>query len=305
MNVIVNFQTLLEVARTESFSGAARALGVAPSVVTRRIDQLEARTQTRLFERTTRKVTLTAHGRRLLPIAERIVYEVHDALRSAAGYSQDLEGHLRIKVPTSLTTLFLGRLLADFQKTHDKLAMDVVVMDRPVDPIQEGFDIAIGMLPAAFDGVVDTPLYPLERVVVAAPSYLDQHGYPEHPTDLKRHRILNFQPTGSVWTFESTRGPLEVELNPFLSTNDGSLLLASALSGNGIALLSGYIAHQALEAEDLVQVLPEYPVLQYWIRAMVPEGRMHLRPVQALLAYLQAELSPTPPWKRAAAATTR
>ncbi|MGE4341336.1 MAG: LysR family transcriptional regulator, partial [Pigmentiphaga sp.] len=298
MDVITNFRTLIEVAKLQSFSAAARALDIAPSVVTRRINQLESSTQTKLFDRTTRKVSLTGHGQRLLPVAERIVFDVDEAMRSAAVHAQNLEGHLRIKVPTSLSARFLGDLLAAFQSTHTKLGMDVVVMDRTVDPIQEGFDIAIGMLPAAYDGVVETPLCPLERVVVASPAYLETHGMPDHPTDLKKHRILNYHPVGNMWTFEGDRGPIVVELNPFLSTNDGILLLNSARNGNGVALLSGYIVHAALNSGELIRVLPHFPIPQFWIRAMVPRSRMHRRPVQALLRYLEAEFSPTPPWER-------
>jgi len=298
MDTIVNFRTFIEVAQAGSFSKAARHLGIAASVVTKRVEQLEWRARTRLFERSTRRLALTDEGQRLLPVARRIVHDVEDAFGSALGHAHELEGQLRIKVPTSLTSVCLGDSLGRFLEAHPKVSMDVVVIDRPVNPVQEGFDIVVGMLPASYDGVLEAGLCPLPRMAVAAPSYLAVHGRPRHPTDLARHAVLNFQPTGPVWTFEGPNGPIAVEVAPRLSTNDGHVLLDSARRGNGIAVLSSYIVDAALRSGELVRVLQDFPIPEYWIRALVPHSRNHLGRVQALLSWLREEFAPPPFWAR-------
>src|SRR5712675_3764371 len=109
MDIVTNFRTFLEVVQCGSFSGASRKLHISPSVVTSRIEQLEWNVRSSLFERSTRKVSLTDQGRRLLPVAQRIVHDVDDAISSISGNTtNDLEGPLRIKVPTTLTAVFLA-----------------------------------------------------------------------------------------------------------------------------------------------------------------------------------------------------
>ncbi|OWT60179.1 LysR family transcriptional regulator [Candidimonas nitroreducens] len=300
MDTITNFRTFIEVAQAGGFSRAARKLGLATSVITKRVEQLEWQTRCKLFERSTRKLALTEHGHRLLPVAQRIVHDVDDALINARGHAQALQGLIRIKVPTSLTIVCMGDILSQFQEDHPNVDMDIVVIDRPVNPVQEGFDIAVGMMPASYDGVFECGLCPLPRVVVAAPDYIRLHGRPLHPTDLTKHRLLNFQPTGPVWTFSGKNGPIAVGINPHLSTNDGHVLLKAAIKSGGIALLSSYIVSAALRKGQLVELLDDFPIPQYWIRALVPESRLHLGRVQALLSYLRDAFSPTTPWDIAA-----
>jgi len=163
MDIVTNFRTFLEVVQCGSFSAASRKLHVSPSVVTSRIEQLEWNVRSSLFERSTRKLALTDQGRRLLPVAQRIVHDVDDAISSISGNTNDLEGPLRIKVPTTLTAVFLARVLAGFQQTHPNVSLDVVVIDRNVNPVQEGFDLVVGMLPASYDDVLDVGLCPLEE----------------------------------------------------------------------------------------------------------------------------------------------
>lgn len=134
-------------------------------------------------------------------------------------------------------------------------------------------------------------------MAVAAPSYLEQHGTPQHPTDLVRHRLLNFQPTGSSWVFNGPHGPITVDLAPHLSTNDGHALLRGAIAGNGITVLSSYMAGAALESGQLQRVLEDFPIPEFWVRALVPNARLHLGRVQALLSALQQAFTPEAGWR--------
>jgi DNA-binding transcriptional LysR family regulator len=143
------------------------------------------------------------------------------------------------------------------------------------------------MLPSSFDDVTELGLSPLNRLAAASPDYLQVNGVPHHPTDLTRHRLLNFQPIGSTWVFEGAHGPINIEIAPHLSTNDGHVLLDAAIAGNGIALFASYMASAALKSNELQLVLQEFPVPQFWIRALVPNNRLHLPRVQVFLSFLK------------------
>ncbi|HVS55068.1 MAG TPA: LysR substrate-binding domain-containing protein [Casimicrobiaceae bacterium] len=257
-----------------------------------------ARMRSSLFERTTRKLSLTDQGRRLLPVAQRIVHDVDDAISSISGQTNELEGPLRIKVPTTLTTVFLARVLARFQQAHPNVSLDVVVIDRSVNPVQEGFDLVVGMLPATYDNVLDVGLCPLDRFVVASPKYVAVNGEPQHPADLSRHRLLNFGPTGPIWSFTGPEGQIAVTVEPHLTTNDGHMLLESALAGVGIAIVSSYMASAALARGQLVRLLDAFPIPQFRIRAQIPHSRSHLTRVQALLTCLRETFDPACAWEK-------
>lgn len=292
MDTLSNLRTFLAVARTESFSAAARELGIAPSVVTKRIGQLEAQIQGALFERTTRRVRLTPVGRGYLPSVQRVVADAEELFANPIGARDQLQGQLRIKAPTSVTVCLIGPLLERFQRRYPLLHLEVVALDRAVNPAEEGFDLALTMMPDAYAGVVEQALCPMPRTACAAPRYLHERGTPRHPGDLKDHAVLNFLPTGNVWTFDSAAGRLSVKVQPRLNTNEAQLLLSAALAGNGIAILGDYLARPALEQGTLVPLLADFPLDAFWLKALLPENRANVPKVQALVRHLQDALAP-------------
>jgi len=299
MDTLQNLRAFLAVAETRSFSAAARRSQLATSVLTKRVDQLERAVKTRLFTRTTRTVTLTDAGRRWCDRVRSLVADFDDTMREVSDAQQDLEGPIRIKAPTTLTVLYLAGILTRFQTLNPRLSMEVVLADRALNPADEGFDLAIAAFDAAFSAVVDVPLCPLPRMLCAAPNYLAGRQQPRHPRDLIEHDTLSFAPTGSIWSFNGPQGPATVEVRPRLSVNDGQVLLGSALAGNGIALLSEYLIAPALRSGDLVLVLESYRPPELWVKALVPEARMPVARISALVEYLKQAFSPGPPWSSA------
>ena len=203
----------------------------------------------------------------------------------------DLVDHLRIKAPTSLTIARLADVFSAFQTQNPRLKLEIVLIDRPVDPVTEGFDIAIGAFPHSFGGVVDEPLCPLKRLLCASPTYLKTHGAPRHPRDLVDHRCLSFLPTGPEWIFDGPRGRISIQVRPLLTSNEGHVLVKSAIAGNGIALISHYLADEALRSGTLQVVLPDFPIPELWVNASIPERRVNAAAVQALLRQLKGSLS--------------
>jgi len=296
MDTLLNIKAFLATARAGSFSGAARRLGVAPSVIVKRINRLEDQMRAQLFIRSTRKLTLTDTGERYFPRYQSIVGEVEDAINGAARSPDQIEGHLRIKCPTTLTILNFGEILTDFQTAHPGISIEIVLIDRSVNPVEEDFDIAIGAMPAAYANVIEEPLSPYPRVLCAAPAYVAARGEPSHPIDLIGHDCLTFQTTGSTWSFESPRGLINVDVHSRFSANDSQILQAAACRGLGITMIARYIARPAIERGALKTLLPDYPVPEFWLKALIPTGKIKKAAVQSLLRWIKDRMRPLPPW---------
>ena len=146
MDGIENLRTFVTVADAGSLAAAARHLDIVASVVTKRIDQLEARVSTRLFKRSTKRVTLTEFGARYVPQARRLIHDYDEVFAEMSHSPRQVEGHVRIKVPTAMAVGFMADTLAKFQRQYPRVSLDVVLLERPtgVNPSEEGFDIAIG-----------------------------------------------------------------------------------------------------------------------------------------------------------------
>jgi DNA-binding transcriptional LysR family regulator len=291
VDTLTNLKAFLAVARTGSFAAAARELKVAPSVVTKRIGQIEWQLKTPLFERNTRKVSLTATGLRYLPAVQRSVSDMDELFAEIPSQGQALQGTIRIKSPGTLAVQLLGPILERFQQRYPLVNLELLTLDRSVNPVDEGFDVALTLMPDTYAGVIEVPLSPMPRVLCASPAYLERKGIPAHPRELVEHDILNFLPTGTIWIFEGAMGEVQVRLQPRFNTNEGQLILSGALAGNGIARLSDYLYQRHLKSGALVPLLAGYPIKQLWFKALVPENRIQVARVQALLGWVKSNVA--------------
>ena len=298
MDTLVNLKAFVATADAGSFSGAARQLGLVPSVISKRIDQLEWRIKAPLFTRSTRKLMLTDVGDRYLHTVRDVIRQVDDALTGMARSSGELEGHIRVKLPTTLGVLYLSELLNEFLQNQPMISMDIVLADRSVNPIEEGFDIAIGALPELYGRVQDRPLCLLKRRLCAAPSYLESRGTPVHPGDLVDHDCLVFMTSGARWEFQSPQGLIGIDVRPKLRTNDGAAICQAAIAGTGIAVLTDYLTYPALQSGQLVEILQPFEVPGIWLKALVPSNRIELPRVRMLLDWLEQNLKPLTPWEK-------
>ncbi len=298
MDTLSNLKAFVATADAGSFSGAARQMGLVPSVISKRIDQLEWLIRAPLFTRTTRKLTLTDVGDRYLHTVRQVIGQVDDALAGMARASGELEGHIRVKLPTTLAVLYLSDILNDFVKSQPRISMDIVLADRSVNPIEEGFDIAIGALPELYGRVQDKPLRLMKRYLCAAPAYLERMGRPQHPGDLVDHDCLVFTTSGVRWEFQSPQGLMGIDVRAKLRTNDGLALCEATIAGTGIAVLADYIAEGALNAGQLVEIMQPYSVPGIWLKALVPTNRLELPRVRMLLDWLEKKLKPDTPWDK-------
>ena len=298
MDTLSNLKAFVATADAGSFSGAARELGIVPSVVSKRIDQLEWRVKAPLFIRTTRKLTLTDVGDRYLRTVREVVRQVDDALAGMARSSGALEGHIRVKVPTTLGVLYLSGILNEFLRSQPMISMDIVLADRSVNPTEEGFDIAIGARPEHYGRVQDRPLCLLKRRLCAAPAYLEKRGAPRHPGDLIDHDCLVFTTSGTRWEFQRDQRLIGIDVRPKLYTNDGMALREAVLAGSGIAVLGDYLVADGLRSGELVEVLGDFDIPGVWLKALVPSDRIELPRIRMLLDWLEQHLTPSAPWEK-------
>lgn len=263
---------------------------MAPSVITKRITQLEKSLRTQLVVRSTRGLSLTAAGERLLPRFVRLVGEFDEIFSDAGADSRRIDGHLRVKSPTTITSTFLGSVFSDFQMQHPSLTLEIVLIDRSVNPLEEGFDFSIGALPVSYPNVIDVPLCPYDLVTCCAPTYLENKDVPRHPTDLVDYECLTTVLFRTTWVFESSRGALNVEVHSRLHASDSRILRDAALRGLGIAILPRFLADEDLRAGRLVQLLEDFPVATFWIKALVPRMKMNKPAVRELVSFLKTQL---------------
>ncbi|MGQ9367536.1 LysR family transcriptional regulator [Azospirillum sp. ST 5-10] len=299
MDTYLNLRAFLATADAGNFSQAARELGVAASVVTKRVNQLEHQLGIELFRRSTRSLTLTEAGRKHLDRCRSIVAQIDDLI-APPQTRRELEDFIRVRAPVTMTRMFLGAIIQDFLTAHPKVRLELVISERPIVSEGSGFDVSIGAVPVTVGTITDVTLCRLRRFLCASPAYLARFGRPESPRDLVHHTCLNFMPSGAVWVFRTGTAPIELEVAPRLSSNDGQLIVDAAAAGMGIAAASEYVSASLIGSGRLVPVLEDHPLPEFWIKATLPANRPATPAVQALIGHLKAALSPVAPWERAA-----
>jgi DNA-binding transcriptional LysR family regulator len=291
MDTLLNIRTFLAAVKCGSFSAAAAELGVMPSVVTKRIRQLEHEVRQSLFTRSTRRVALTEAGERLLPKLKAFLGEYHEILETQA-VEGTLTGRLRIKAPMIVGRAWISDVVSRFMQQHPHVTCELILTDRSVNPIEEGFDIAVSIWPGTFKDVVEIPLIEYPRMLVASPGYLKRFKAPSKPADLNDHQCLSLISTGNVWSFSSEQGAINIEIVPRISVNDVTSLLKFAIDGHGIALVSELAALPLVRAGLLTACLDQTPPTAFEVTARIPQARLSFVNVQKFIQALKRTRPP-------------
>jgi DNA-binding transcriptional LysR family regulator len=273
-----------------AFGAAASSLGIARSVMSKRIARLEKGAGVRLLERTTRHVALTEAGASLYARCAKVLAAVADAEEELAELHGAPRGTLRISAPAGFAASHLVPLLPELLARHPDLRVDLVVNDRFVNLLEEGFDLAIrigGRL--ADSSLVARRLGSVAVQTCASPAYLERRGVPRRPRDLLAHECLRFglMTTRAEWQFRGPRkGTVAFEVAGRIVVNDAASLLEAALVGAGIAKLPSFLAEGALTRGALVEVLADFrePDLGIWV--VHPAGRAPQPKVRAFVDFL-------------------
>ena len=307
MSLFDDMSAFVVVAEVGSFSAAAQRLGLAKSVVSRRVAVLEGRLQGKLFNRTTRGLSLTEVGRAYHDRTRRILGDVAEAENAVRGLRDGLVGRLRVAAPASLAHRHLTPVIAAFLLEHEGMEIDLDLDDRRVDLVREGFDLAIRIGASPDASVTSRSLAPCRSVVCASPAYLAIHGEPGTPDDLAAptHRFLVYgnRPVPEVWRFRVGDAWQAARLSSRrLTCNDGRALRDAAIEGLGLCVLPTFLASAPLLTGTLRRVLASHALRESSIRAVWPSGMRLSAKAEALVEILERRLGPSPRWDEALAA---
>lgn len=258
-----------------SLSAAARAEGVTPAIIGRRLDSLEERLGVRLLTRTTRKLTLTQEGQAFLEDCQRILHDLANAEASVGLGGIKASGHLKLTAPAGFGRKHVAPLVMEFLRAHPEVTANLDLSDRAVDLVNEGIDCAVRIGELVDSSLVGVRLGEMRRVVVASQAYLQRHGVPRSLTDLAGHRCLSLVNQGG-WSFHDPVRPertLTLKVNGPLECNDGAVLHEWALAGMGLAWRSLWEVGADLRWGRLVSVLDEFAAPPVGIHAVVPQRR--------------------------------
>ncbi len=285
-------------AEARSISGAARRLGIAKSVASERLAELERVLGTRLLQRTTRKVSVTEDGSVFLERARRILREAENAVAELAERHGTLVGALRLSAPVTFGVLHLGPALYPFLAANPGIDLTLDLDDRFVDAAADGYDAVVRHGPPPDAHLVVKRLAPSRRVLVAAPEYLAQAGSPASIADLAGHRAITYAYREADWRFRQGTQSLVVRPQRSLRFNNGILMRDAAVAGLGIALLPTFIvyAHVAADALRIVEVGAEAESAE--VQLTFPPDRLNSAKVRALAASLRASFGSPPYWDR-------
>jgi DNA-binding transcriptional LysR family regulator len=299
MDRLGTMEAFVAVVDAGSFSAAALRLRSSKSLVSRQIAALESELGARLFQRTTRSLTLTEEGRRYHEQVVRILADIAEANRSLSNLQAAPRGLLRVNAPMSFGYLHLAPAVPDFLMQCPEVELDLTMNDRYVDLIEEGVDLALRLGRLADSSLVARKLAPARRVVCASPTYLREHGVPQTPDDLKRHQCLCYSniAASDEWRFVRQDGKTwPVEVKGRLHANNGDALREAALKGLGLVFLPTFIVGRDLQAGSLVSVLTDYVAQDSGLYAVYPHAR-HLSPkVRAFVDFLASRFGAQPYW---------
>jgi DNA-binding transcriptional LysR family regulator len=260
---IPQLQAFLAVARLRSFSAAGRELGVSRSAVSQSVRQLEEQLRVVLLARTTRSVSLTDAGRRLVDGAGPSLGQVVAALNEVSAEPGETVGRIRLSVPRAAVPFVIDPVVPTFRARHPRIEVEIVLEERLVDIVAEGYDAGVRLSESIERDMVQVRLTDSFRfVVVGAPAYLARHGMPERPEDLLRHECITFrsQTTGALYAWELERGRRNwrVPVRGGVVTSDNRLSVSLAEQGMGLAYAFEPMVLPQLRAGSLKRVLERY-----------------------------------------------
>lgn len=300
MDRFAAIDAFVRVAEASSFAEAARQLRVSRSVITTRVQQLEAFVGAPLFHRSTRSVRLSELGESFLPDCLDLVRRSDEVVDQLREITKSPVGRLRIHALPGFVLGHLATLLQAFQARYPQIVLDIVVSDAAIDPLKEGFDCALQIFPPRSEELIARRLFAVRRIFCATPGYLRRHGTPSVPRDLLKHRLCWYSgyPTRDRVVFYGEDGPVALDLKPTLLSNSVHLLREAAFEDGGIVCLPTLVAADAVLDGRLSLVLPDRQLSSFWLSVFYPAQVRRTLKLKLFLELLADQFSGVPPWDR-------
>lgn len=288
MDRLTSLTVFARVVETGGFSAAARRLNMSVTMVSNHIKALEDRLGARLLNRTTRKVSLTEIGRAYYERSSQILADLEAADQIATALHTTPRGTLRLYTSTHLIR-FLAPVVDEFLTRYPDVSLDLMIGEKMVDLIEEGFDLAIRTLPPPDSSLISRQLTPWRHILCASPSYLETHAAPTRPGDLAALNCLRYAHYmyGDEWRFEDRAGALRsVKVSGKVVTNSAETLRHLALSGHGVFLAPSFVVGDDIRDGRLIRLLPDYQPVEFAISALYPHRHRLSNKVRAFIDLL-------------------
>lgn len=286
-------EVFVAVADAGGLSRAAARMRLSAPAVTRALAALEDRLGARLFNRTTRSLTLTEAGARFLESARRILADLEDAQKAAVGEAAVPQGHLSITASVTFGRAVLAPLVCRFLERYPRVKVSLMLHDRIANLVDEGFDLAVRIGDLPDSGLIARKVGAVRPVLVASPGYLRRNGTPADPVGLKRHSIIAF--TGLMpmreWRHREGGRQVSTALDPAFEVNDALAALQAARLGQGITPALSYMVHEDIRDGTLVEVAPGGPLPDRAVHIVHPHSRLVAPKVRAFVDFAAPEIS--------------
>lgn len=300
MDAFTGMQAFHAVVEAGGFAAAGIRLGVSRALVSKRVAALERALGARLLARTTRQVALTEAGAAFHRRAAAILGDFEEARAELGALQAEPTGTLKVSAPMSFGTRYLAPLLGPFLAACSGVELQLVLNDRTVDLLADGFDVGIRIGTLRDSTLIARKLAVTRHLLCAAPAYLARHGTPRRPAELAQHRCLHYGylPTGTRWRFTGPGGPAHVTVRPVLTANNGDVLARAAVDGQGLVLAPDFIVAEDVRAGRLVPLLKPYRAPESAISAIWPAGVPPTAKLRRFVDHLAGGLA-DPPWLNA------
>ena len=295
MDRLHELEVFVAVADAGSFAKAGNRLRLSPPAVTRAISALEDRLGARVFNRTTRSLTITEVGQRFLESAKRVLNDLDTAEKEAIGETAVPHGHLTVTASVTFGRSALAPVVGDFLNQHPRISVSVLLLDRITNLVEEGIDLAVRIGPLPDSSLIAKRIGTVRRVLVASPAYLAQRGKPQTPADLRLHSMIAF--TGLMpnreWRFLDGRSGNSVSFMPRLEINDAVSSIAAAEAGDGISIALSYMVAEKINEGRLVTVLDDFTPPAVPVSLVYPQSRLISPKVRAFVDFATPRLRAT------------
>ncbi|KAA0939509.1 MULTISPECIES: LysR family transcriptional regulator [unclassified Psychrobacter] len=298
MDRIDAMRAFVAVVTEGSFSNAANTLQLSPQLVSKYVSKLEEQLNTRLLNRTTRKVSLTEAGSHYFGHAQQILLSIDDMESKLGGLQQNPKGVLRISAPVSFALKHMAKLITDFQIHYPLVKVDLQLTDRKVDIVEEGFDVALRIGQLKSSSLIAKKVAPIRVMLCAAPDYLNKHGTPTQPEDIAEHRYLHYSymnMDGKDDIYQLLKAKY-LKQGSELRSNNGDVLVDAAIAGAGLVLQPTFIISESISSGKLVVVLPEIEPEALGLYAVYAHRKLLPHKVRCFIDFMEGYYGTPPYW---------